>query len=80
MDHERSRQDQWAGDDRRSPRRVLTDLDVRAIVDELEQRASQRFQLNIGRGVVALAWKACLYLTIWVAAYGTAGGFKKFLP
>lgn len=58
--------------------RTLTESDVRAIVDELERRATQRFQINIGRGVLGLAWKVFLYLCIWVAAYGAAGGFRKF--
>jgi len=58
--------------------RTLTEGDVKAIVDELEKRASQRFQINIGRGVIGLAWKAFIYLCIWLAAYGAAGGFKKF--
>jgi hypothetical protein len=61
-----------------SEERTLTDGDVKAIVDELERRATQRFQINIGRGVLGLAWKAGLYLAIWLAAYGAAGGFKKF--
>jgi hypothetical protein len=51
---------------------------VKAIVDELERRATQRFQLNIGKGVLSLVWKACFYLMLWLAAYGAAGGFKKF--
>lgn len=58
--------------------RTLTDADVQAIVNELERRATQRFQLNIGRGILALAWKACFYLILWLAAYGAAGGFAKF--
>lgn len=58
--------------------RKLTEGDVKAIVDELERRAAQRFQLNIGKGVLSMAWKACFYLVIWLAAYGAAGGFKKF--
>jgi len=58
--------------------RTLTEGDVKAIVDELEKRASQRFQINIGRGVIGLAWKVFVYLCIWLAAYGAAGGFKKF--
>ena len=58
--------------------RTLSDGDVKAIVDELERRAAQRFQINIGRGVLGLAWKAGLYLVIWLAAYGAAGGFRKF--
>lgn len=58
--------------------RTLTEDDVKAIVDELERRAAQRFQLNIGRGVLSLVWKALFYLMLWLAAYGAAGGFKKF--
>lgn len=58
--------------------RSLTDDDVKAIVDELEKRASQRFQINIGRGVIGLAWKFTVYLVIWLAAYGAGGGFRKF--
>jgi hypothetical protein len=58
--------------------RSLTDDDVKAIVDELEKRASQRFQINIGRGVIGLAWKFFVYLVIWLAAYGAGGGFRKF--
>ena len=58
--------------------RTLTESDVKAIVDELEKRATQRFQINVGRGVLGLAWKACLYLILWLSAYGAAGGFKKF--
>jgi hypothetical protein len=51
---------------------------VKAIVDELEKRAAQRFQLNIGKGVLSLVWKAMFYLILWLAAYGAAGGFGKF--
>jgi hypothetical protein len=58
--------------------RSITDGDVKAIVDELEKRATQRFQLNVGRGVIGLAWKTGLYLAIWLAAYGAGGGFKRF--
>jgi hypothetical protein len=60
--------------------RTLTESDVKAIVDELEKRAAQRFQINIGKGVLGILWKTCLYLVIWLAAYGAAGGFKKFFP
>jgi hypothetical protein len=59
--------------------RTLTEADVKAIVDELERRATQRFQINVGRGVLSLAWKAFFYLLIMLAAYGAGGGFKSFL-
>jgi hypothetical protein len=58
--------------------RTLSESDVKAIVDELEKRATQRFQVNIGKGVLSLVWKACFYLLLWLAAVGAAGGFKKF--
>lgn len=58
--------------------RTLTENDVKAIVDELERRATQRFQINIGRGVLGMAWKAGFYLMLWLAAYGAGGGFKRF--
>jgi hypothetical protein len=60
------------------PTRTLTEADVKAIVDEIERRTAQRFQLNIGKGVLGLAWRSSFYLILWIAAYGAAGGFKKF--
>jgi hypothetical protein len=58
--------------------RTFTESDVKAIVDELEKRAAQRFQLNIGRGVIGLVWRACFYLMLFIAAYGASGGLRKF--
>lgn len=58
--------------------RSLTDDDVKAIVDELEKRAVQRFDINLGRGVRAMIWKTCFYLMLWLAGVGAAGGFRKF--
>ena len=58
--------------------RTITDADVDAIVTRLEQRAAQRFQINVGRGVLGLAWKAVILLMIFLAGYGVAGKFPKF--
>lgn len=53
--------------------RTITDADVDAIVARLEQRAAQRFQINVGRGVLGLAWKAMILLLIFLAGYGVSG-------
>lgn len=59
-------------------RRSLTDEDVAAIAARIEAGILQRFQLNVGRGVLALAWKWILTATLMLAAYGAGGGFKKW--
>ena len=53
--------------------RTITDADVDAIVSRLEQRAAQRFQINVGRGVLGLVWKAVMLLLIFLAGYGVSG-------
>jgi hypothetical protein len=58
--------------------RTLTEEDVKAIAAQIESGITQRFQLNVGRGVLALVWRVVLYLLIATAAYGAGGGFKKF--
>ncbi|PRY07074.1 hypothetical protein [Paraburkholderia sp. BL25I1N1] len=57
--------------------RTLTEADVKAIAAQIEVGITQRFQLNVGRGVLALVWKVILYALIATAAYGAGGGFKK---
>lgn len=56
--------------------RKLSDDDVRAIVDEMEQRMTERFYGDIGRGVWAVVWKALIAALVLVAAYGSTKGFK----
>jgi hypothetical protein len=56
--------------------RKLSDDDVRAIVDEMEQRMTERFYGDIGRGVWAVVWKAIIAALVLVAAYGSTKGFK----
>jgi hypothetical protein len=54
--------------------RNLTDDDVKAVVDELEQRIVERFFSNVGKGVWQLAWRALIALTVLLAAYGAVKG------
>ncbi|MEF9444382.1 hypothetical protein OWS73_21395 [Burkholderia sp. 1B3(2022)] len=59
--------------------RTLTEDDVKAIAEQIESGITQRFQLNVGRGVLGLVWRVVLYALLMTAAYGAGGGFKKFL-
>ncbi|TDY26310.1 hypothetical protein B0G81_6820 [Paraburkholderia sp. BL6665CI2N2] len=59
-------------------KRNLTDEDVAAIAKQIEDGILQRFQLNVGRGVLAIAWKWILTGLVLLAAYGAGGGFKKW--
>jgi len=59
-------------------KRKLTDEDVAAIAKQIEDGILQRFQLNVGRGVLAIVWKWVLSALILLAAYGAGGGFKKW--
>jgi hypothetical protein len=56
--------------------RKLTDDDVRAIVDQMEERMTERFYGDFGRGVWAVVWKALVAALIVLAAYGSTKGFK----
>lgn len=58
--------------------RTLTEDDVKAIAEQIESGITQRFQLNIGRGILGLAWRVFMYALVAVAAYGAGGGLKKF--
>ena len=55
-------------------KRAMTDEDVRAIVDLLEERLTNKFYLDLGRGVWGLAWRAVVAVVVLVAAYG---GFTR---
>lgn len=54
----------------------MTDADVDAICDRMEQRMTQRFYGDIGRGVWAVVWKAIIVAAIGLAAYGSVKGIK----
>jgi hypothetical protein len=56
--------------------RNLTDDDVKAIAAEVEERLTQRFFLNVGKGFWALTWKGLIALALAVAAYGAYKGVK----
>lgn len=56
--------------------RNLTDDDVKALADELENRLADRFYGNLGRGLWALAWKAVIGAMLGIIAYGSLKGFK----
>lgn len=58
--------------------RTLTEDDVKAIAAQIESGITQRFQLNVGRGILGLAWRVFMYALVAVAAYGAGGGLKKF--
>jgi hypothetical protein len=60
--------------------RALTDGDVAALVDALEDRAVERLKENIGSGVLSLLGTWMLRLAILGAAYGLgASGVLKAL-
>jgi hypothetical protein len=60
-------------------KRTLTDSDVQAIAERIEQSITERFQLNVGKGVLRIAWRMFMHGLIILAAYGAgAGAFKKF--
>jgi hypothetical protein len=56
--------------------RNLTDDDVKAIVDQLENRWIERFYGDLGRGVWGVIWKAIVVALVGLAAYGSVKGIK----
>ena len=59
-------------------KRNLTDDDVEALVSALERSIVQRFQVNVGRGLLSLIWKWVITGAFMLAAYGAGGGFRKW--
>ena len=51
--------------------RTLSDGDVTAIVDALEQRLTDKFHRDFGKGVWGMAWKAIVATLCFIAAYGS---------
>jgi len=49
----------------------LTEEDAELLARKLEERLVQRFHMNLGKGVWALAWKVILGVVLAVAAYGS---------
>ena len=56
--------------------RCLTDADVQALADELENRLVNRFYKNLGRGVWSMVWRALVFVLVGLASYGAIRGFK----
>lgn len=54
----------------------LTDNDVEKLATALEVRILKRFYLNVGKGVLGLAWKGTLIILLFLAAYGNFGKVK----
>jgi hypothetical protein len=54
--------------------RNLTEADVEALAAALEDRLTNRFYGNLGRGLWGLAWKAVLVAVAGIAAYGSLKG------
>lgn len=50
--------------------RNLSDGDVTAIVDALEQRLTDKFHRDLGKGVWGMTWKAIVATLCFIAAYG----------
>lgn len=55
--------------------RTLTDEDIEAVADALEDRIVNRFYKNLGRGVFGLAWKGLVTAAIALSAYGAVQGW-----
>lgn len=56
--------------------RLLTDADVKAVVDALENRFVDRFYSDLGKGVWSVVWKAVIVCLIGIAAAGYIKGIK----
>lgn len=57
----------------------LTEAEADLVAQKLEERLVERFHMNLGRGVFALAWKAIVVFVIGVALYGSVkSGFNHF--
>lgn len=56
--------------------RKLSDADIEAILNQVEQRVAARFYSDLGRGVWGMVRKALLLAMVAVAAYGSVKGYK----
>lgn len=50
--------------------RTLSDGDVKAIVDALEVRLTDKFYRDLGKGLWGLAFKGIVAAILFIAAYG----------
>ncbi|UOF78132.1 hypothetical protein [Caudoviricetes sp.] len=54
--------------------RSLTDEDIKALVDELENRLQKRFYLNLGKGLWSIMWRFIILGMVVIAAIGSYKG------
>lgn len=54
----------------------LSDDDIKAIVNALEDKMVERLKINVGTGVLGLVWRGIIILVIVLAAYGSVKGIK----
>ena len=50
--------------------RALTQADVEAVVNPLEERLEERFYQNLGKGLWGVVWKVAMGALLLLAAYG----------
>jgi len=62
-----------------SEERNLSDADVKAIVDALEVRLTDKFYRDLGKGLWGITWKAIIGAMVFIAAYGATkyGGSQQ---
>lgn len=57
--------------------RTLTDEDVSAIVTALEERITQKFYVDLGKGLWGAVWRGLFAIALVLAAYGAAKGMPQ---
>lgn len=57
--------------------RSITDADAEAIAARLEQRLTQKFYRDLGKGVWGIIWKALVVAALFVAGYGASKGMPQ---
>jgi len=62
--------------DKQAPIRNLTDADVEKVAEVLEARLTRQFVHNVGKGVLALAWRGVVVGVIALSVYGYMKGIK----
>lgn len=55
----------------------ISEEEIDVIVDKVCDKLEKRLYLNIGQGIMSLAWKAILLGLIALAAYGAGAHFFK---
>lgn len=56
------------------PNRALSNDDVEAIAEAIQEKMWEEFYTNLGRGIWALAWRGFVMVLIAIAAYGAVKG------